>query len=227
MPRATISAQERIQIVTLMQQGLRQVDIAAIVHVSQSDVSRICSKFRHTHSIADRLRTGRPHATIHREDQYLHLTARRRPYSRASELRRGLQAATECNVSNQTNRNRLHDVGLRSRRPIRAPVLSRQHRVARMRWARLHRNWTREQWDHTLFCDETRICLYPDDRSVRVWRRSGEPVHQRRSSLRWRKCHVLGRHHVWPPYATYPYQRCNDRCILQKQHSCTHCERLC
>ncbi|PSN55436.1 hypothetical protein C0J52_05688 [Blattella germanica] len=152
-----------------MQQGLRQVDIAAIVHVSQSDVSRICSKFRHTHSIADCLRTGLPHATTHREDQYLHITARRCPYSRASELQRDLQAATGCNVSNQTIRNRLHDVGLRSRKPIRAPVLSCQHRVAWMRWARHHQNWTREQWDHTLFCDETRICLYPDDRMETFW----------------------------------------------------------
>ena len=142
--------------------------------MSQSDVPRIWSKFIKTHYVADRHRRDRSCATIRRHVRYLKLTARKHQYRRANELRRDLQAATQPTVLNQTIWNLFHEVGLRSRRTIRPPVLTRRHRIPRMRWARLLQNWMREQWDLTFFCDETLMSLYPDDRSVRARRRSGE-----------------------------------------------------
>jgi len=39
-------------------------------------------------------------------------------------------------ISDQTFRNRLHQSGLRSRRPLKCMELKRRHRIARLQWAR-------------------------------------------------------------------------------------------
>ena len=64
--------------------------------------------------------------------------ARRHRFDNATTLRRDSQNATGVRMSTQTIRNRLHDAGLRSRRPaIRVP-LTRYHVQMRLAWARDH-----------------------------------------------------------------------------------------
>ncbi len=50
--------------------------------------------------------------------------------STARDLQNYLQQATGVNISDQTIRNRLHEGGLRTRRPLVGPVLTAQHRGA-------------------------------------------------------------------------------------------------
>ena len=52
--------------------------------------------------------------------------------STARALKNDLQQATGVNVSAQTIRNRLHEGGLRARLPVVCPVLTAQHRGARL-----------------------------------------------------------------------------------------------
>ena len=78
------------------------------------------------------------------------------------------------NVSDQTIRNRLHDVNLRSRRAAVRIPLTRIHRRNRLAWAKRHVNWTRQQWARVIFSDESRFTLSFNDGRVRVWRRPGE-----------------------------------------------------
>ena len=85
-------------------------------------------------------------------------------------LRRDFQNATGVRISTQTIRNRLHDVGLRSRRPaIRVP-LTRYHVQMRLAWARDHVTLTQNDWAPVLFTDESRFCVDFTDRHARVWR---------------------------------------------------------
>ena len=76
-----------------------------------------------------------------------------------------------------TARRRLHADGLTSRRARRKPHLTPDHRAARLRWARIHRRWARNDWRRCLFTDESRFSLVPDDQTRRVWRRSAEDAH--------------------------------------------------
>ncbi|KAJ4437742.1 hypothetical protein ANN_17888 [Periplaneta americana] len=168
---------DRIKIITLMEQNMRQVDVANILHVNQSIVSRLWRKFQETQSIADRPREGRPRKTTPGQDRYGRLSARRNPIASATTLRHDLREATGVVVSSQTVRNRLHDIELYARRPLKTPALRPHHRGARARWARAHENWTRDQWTRTLFSDEVRMGLHPDNNSIRVWRRTGERNH--------------------------------------------------
>ena len=89
-------------------------------------------------------------------------------------LRWDFQNATGVHITTQTIRNRLHDAGLRSRRPaIRVP-LTRYHVQMRLAWARDHVTWTQNDWAPVLFTDESRFCVDFTDRRARVWRMPNE-----------------------------------------------------
>ncbi|KAJ4445340.1 hypothetical protein ANN_07145 [Periplaneta americana] len=94
MARNTLTMADRIKIITLMEQNMRQVDVANILHVNQSIVFRLWRKFQETQSIADRPREGRPRKATPGQDRYVRLSARRNPIASATTLRHDLREAT-------------------------------------------------------------------------------------------------------------------------------------
>ena len=52
--------------------------------------------------------------------------------------------------------------------------MTSRHHAARCRWAQQHTEWTHQNWHQVLFIDQCRICLQPDNRRRRVWRKSGQ-----------------------------------------------------
>ncbi|KAI4877092.1 hypothetical protein NFI96_006680 [Prochilodus magdalenae] len=83
------------------------------------------------------------------------------------------QSPTAVNVSDQTIRNRAHEGGLRAQRPVMGPVLTGQHRRARLAFATEHQNWQIRHRRLVLFTDESRFYLSTCDRRDRLWRRCG------------------------------------------------------
>ncbi|KAI4896474.1 hypothetical protein NFI96_032686 [Prochilodus magdalenae] len=79
-----------------------------------------------------------------------------------------------CECADQTIRNRPHEGGLRARRPVVGPVLTGQHRRARLAFATEHQNWQIRHRHLVLFTDESRFYLSTCDRCDRLWRRRGE-----------------------------------------------------
>lgn len=77
-------------------------------------------------------------------------------------------------MSAQTVRNRLHEGGMRARRPQVGVVLTAQHRAGRLAFAREHQDWQIRHLRPVLFTDESRFTLSTCDRRDRVWRRRGE-----------------------------------------------------
>ncbi|KAI4873928.1 hypothetical protein NFI96_000145, partial [Prochilodus magdalenae] len=94
--------------------------------------------------------------------------------STARALQNVLQQATNVHVSAQTVRIRLHEDGMRARRPQMGVVLTAQHRAGCLAFAREHQDWQIRHWRPVLFTDESRFTLSTCDRRDRVWRRRGE-----------------------------------------------------
>lgn len=139
-----------------------------------STIQALWQKFNLTGSVANRPRRSKRRETTVRQDRLIIRTHTRNRFTVATHTARATVGTRGRLISAQTVRNRLKDVGLRARRPKKAPILLQRHRVARLAWARRHMRFTRADWANVLFVDESRVKLRGPDGRVRIYRRRGE-----------------------------------------------------
>ncbi|KAJ8310398.1 hypothetical protein KUTeg_012263 [Tegillarca granosa] len=133
-----------------------------MIQVGTSLRQTLRSKYRQTGSVADRPRRPRRRVTTYRQDRIITLSRKIGIHSRT--------------VASQTVQNRLRIVGIKCRRPKKAPILTNRHNKARLAWARRHFRFTRVDWANILFVDETRIFLNGADSRTRIYRRRGDRI---------------------------------------------------
>lgn len=170
MERRPLSDERANLIVQFHLQGLSQLEIANALNIAPSVVCRALQRYREFGTAQRRHGGGNFRRTTEREDRLVRMNARRNPFLTARQLQNRLFESSGTQVSDQTIRNRLREVGLRSYRPVRRPSLDTRHRRARLEWvnSRLREN---QNWEFVLFSDESRFCLSSDSRRLRVWRR--------------------------------------------------------
>ena len=128
-----------------------------------SVVSRLWRRYQETGEYTTRQGQGRSRMTTPRQDRFLVLLSRQNRMSTARALEIDFRRATDVHLSDQTVRIRLHDDGMRARRPARGPILTAQHRVQRLNFAREHQNWQLRHWRPVLFTDESRFTVSTND----------------------------------------------------------------
>ena len=82
-------------------------------------------------------------------------------------------AGPSTNISVRTIQRNIIDMGFRSRRPTRVPLMTARHKALRLAW---DRHWTVEDWKHVAWSDESRFQLLRADGRVRVWRQPHESM---------------------------------------------------
>ena len=172
--RRNMTRDECVQAVTLHNEGVSYNAIGLRLGFSHTTISRVVQRFRETNDYNIRPRQGRPRVTTVVQDRYIRMRALRERFTTARKLLTQLSAVHNIQPSIDTVRRRLSEHNLCVRVPATGPRLNADHRRARLQFAREHVNWTIEDWEHVLFTDESRFCLYSSDRRLRVIRRPGE-----------------------------------------------------
>ena len=169
-----LSVEEAVRALTLVDEGYSSCHVANVIGRHRSTISRLIERFNETGSYSRRPGQGRKRCTDPRDERFLRLTALRSRRVTSTVLKSELRTVRHHVISSRTVRRRLNEAGLSSRRPAKKPLLTRQHRVNRLRFARNHQHWTVHDWKKVLFSDETRVSLSSPDGRERVWRRAGE-----------------------------------------------------
>ena len=125
----------------MLEAGLSQREVARVLGVSQSVVSRMLTRFHLTGNLMHQHAGGRERSTTQAQDRFIALEALHHGFNSATTLHSKLQNATGVRLSTQTIRNWLHEAGLRSRRPAISIPLTRHHVQERLEWARDHVTW--------------------------------------------------------------------------------------
>lgn len=172
--RRVLTEPQVARAVQLLEDGASMRTVAERFQVSPSVVHRLWTRYRETGLYRRRPGQGRKRKTTANQDRYIRQLAMRNRQATARRLQNDFSTATHVRVSDQTVRNRLHESGLHSRIPVRAPQLTPHHRIERLEFAREHQDWQLRHWQPVLFSDESRFHVSTCDRRVRVWRRRGE-----------------------------------------------------
>ncbi|CAC5397560.1 unnamed protein product [Mytilus coruscus] len=112
--------------------------------------------------------------TTLRQDRYICSIHLRNRFVNASQAARQTHGRNNNRISAQTVRNRLCQVGLRAPRPLKGPIITQRHMVARLQWTRVRIRWNRLTWRHVLFPNESKFNLKFSDGRARVYRRRNE-----------------------------------------------------
>ncbi len=84
--------------------------------------------------------------------------------------------AMQNTISEHTTHRTLKQMGSRSRRPHRVPLLSAKNRTRRLQFTQVHQNWTIEDWINISWSDESRFLLRHSDGRVIIWRKEHESM---------------------------------------------------
>jgi transposase len=137
-----ISSDDWARIVRMFENGVRMSKIAEKLHRRPSSVFSVLVHHRKTGDINPKPRGGRQKKTIPRQDRRIVTLALRNRRLILRELGNAVRKQCNVPVSDKTITRRLHGVKLFGRSARKKPLLTKKHRLARLRWCRDKRNWT-------------------------------------------------------------------------------------
>ena len=99
--------------------------------------------------------------------------------------RRAWQPNVNFEVSSLTVNRRLVARAYRARRMVKVPRLTVRAKLVRRHWVKKHINRPQGQWQHVIFCDESRFMLFWIDNRIRVRRLVGEAMNEDCNMVMW------------------------------------------
>jgi len=146
---------------------LKPAEIGRELHIPRTTVLSVLSRIHELGSDENLPHTGRPRKTTPATDRYIIRTAESETRIPLSELR----SITNCNVSERTISRRLREAGIRKWKAVNRPLLTAKHAAQRLKWAREHQSWIREDWEKVAWSDECAVKKDSDPREIWVFRR--------------------------------------------------------
>jgi transposase len=166
--------QQRVEILTLRNQGLSWSQIATATNKSRSSVWKTVKRVQSTGNFKDASRSGRPRQLNERDRRAVIGILRNSTAKTAEAIRREAAAHHNIKVSAQTIRRSLKQAGYASYVKKKRPFLSKKHKQARLKWAKEHCTWTVDEWRNVIWSDEAPFSLVDSQGREIVWSKSGE-----------------------------------------------------
>lgn len=157
MPKAReLSTSERHKIITLSENTTKtHRQIATVIGISHSTVTRIINTYRNTGSSTPKQRSGRPRVTSKRTDAVIHRLAVKSPFITANEIKAQIDGLCD-HISVDTIKRRLRSsFSAPARKPRKKPLLTAAMRRKRLAFCRKYKSWSPEDWRKVLFSDES------------------------------------------------------------------------
>ncbi|CAF3935129.1 unnamed protein product [Rotaria sp. Silwood1] len=151
-------------------------DIVKKVDLPRSTVHSIIQKWNATGSIINRIGRGRKRLTSSRIDRIIHRKIISNRRTSASRVSLDLKNNYETDMTPQTIRNRMHEIGYNGRIARKKPLIKKSNRYKRVLWAREHLSKSKEFWNSVLWSDESKFNIFGSDGRQVVWRQPYEAM---------------------------------------------------
>lgn len=136
--------------------------IASHIHCSKSTVIYWVQKYKQNKDLTDEQKSGRPRKTTKAQDKRIVKLAMKKHDITAAEIQQKLDKQG-VEVSKTTVRRRLGESGGKFIKEISKPLLSENHMVKRLQWAKKHKKF---DWKRVIFTDESTFQLFQSNRKV-------------------------------------------------------------
>lgn len=177
MPRGKpIDSATRSAILTLHREGYSVRGIGEKLKVKKSTVNLTIRRFQETGSLEDRNRPGPSRITSKADDERIKLISKRNRKLTAPEIAAEFNQGRAKKISVSTVKRRLVEANLHGRVASRKPLLRRGNKQKRLQWAKLHRNWTINEWKNVLWSDESKFEVFGQKRRIFVRRSAQEKM---------------------------------------------------
>lgn len=155
-------AQQRA-IVAGHRQGRTHKQLSILFNVSRRTIGCLLKRWRDQGGYVHKKSPGRPRITTSVMDRNIIRTSRTNPRLTATDIAKEIATPGVPNPSVRTIRRRLVKAGLNARRPVKKPMISAKNRKLRVKWAKSHLSWSRNDWKNVLWSDESKFTLFGSD----------------------------------------------------------------
>lgn len=175
MPPCRQYSKETIaQIIALRKGGHSIKEVAELTGVGLTTVKTYWSRFKRDNSgdtPSQLPRSGRPRKSSKRAQNIVKRAVESNARVTARQLKES-NAGVFHDVSVRTVSRRIHELGYRSHKPVKKPLLTKVQRARRVTFAKKYLTWTEEDWLGVLWSDESTFTV-TCNRGGGVYRRSG------------------------------------------------------
>ncbi|GFW92824.1 HTH_Tnp_Tc3_2 domain-containing protein [Trichonephila clavipes] len=172
-----LSELERSVIVGAREMGHSISEVAMGLGFSRTTISRVYREYRESgKTLNPRHRCGREKIMQERDQRLLTRIIKRDRRAVLPQIAADFNAGPSTSITLKTIQRNTIDMGFRRRWLTRVPLLTARHKALRLAWARQHRHWTVDDWEHVAWSDESRFQLNRADGIVQVWRHPHESM---------------------------------------------------
>lgn len=174
-----ISKEKRRLVIDQWKKGKSFSSISRDIEISRRSVANIIKLFKTSKSLNCKKSPGRPRSLSIRDERHLVRKMISSPFVSAKSLAKEISMEWGREISPDIVRNTLYRNGFHARKPIKKPLLTRNHRQRRLTFARDHVTKSLDFWKKIIFSDETPFVIFPTKSGQWTWRRPHEEFQPR------------------------------------------------